>query len=94
MILVALFYTESISSVVVIVAVVVVAVAVLIVVVVVVVVIFFIYLFVGSFYDPEWGGKLSFWKLNAIKSRHFITRSCWILDKGILISCWVFGKGF
>ena len=36
----------------------------------------FIYLFVGSFDDPERGGELSFRKLDAIESRNFIMRSC------------------
>ena len=36
---------------------------------------FLIYLFVGSFDDPERGGELLFWKLDAIESRNFIMRS-------------------
>ena len=54
--------------------------------VVVSVVIFFIYLFVGSFDDPERGGELSLWNHNAIKSRNFIMSSC--------CSCCISGKGF
>ena len=30
---------------------------------------FFIYLFIGSFNDPERGGELSFWNLDAIENR-------------------------
>ena len=46
----------------------------------------FLYLFVGSFNDPERGGEISFRKLNAIKIRNFIMSS-WC-------SCWISGKGF
>ena len=45
-----------------------------------------IYLFVGSFDDPERGGELLFWKLNAIESRDFNMNSC--------CSFWISGKSF
>ena len=61
---------------------------------VVVVVIFYIYLFVGYFDDPERGGELSFQDLNTIESRNFIMSSWWISWQRLLISCWIFGKGF
>ena len=47
---------------------------------------FFIYLFLGPFDDPEWGGELSFRKIDAIKSRNFIMSSCCYF--------WIFVKGF
>ena len=47
---------------------------------------FFIYLFEGSFDDPERGGELLFWKLDAIDSRNFIMISCY--------SCWISVKVF
>ena len=46
------------------------------------VVIVIIYLFVGSFGDPEQGGELSLRKLDAIGRRNFIVRSYWISGKG------------
>ena len=58
------FHTELIASVIVVGA------------VIVAVVVFFIYIFVGSFDDPEGGGELSIQKLDAIKSRNFIMISC------------------
>ena len=36
----------------------------------------YIYLFVGSFDDPEQGGELSFRNLYAIDGRNFIMSSC------------------
>ena len=49
--------------------------------------IFFIFLFVGSFDDPEQGGELFlFQNFDAIRSRNFIMSS-WF-------SCWIYGKGF
>ena len=72
LIVVLLFHTELIASV--------------FVVVVIAIVIFFIYLFVGSFDNPEQGGGLYFRKLDAIERRNFIISSCH--------SCWIPGKGF
>ena len=45
-----------------------------------------IYLFVGSFDNPERGGELSFRNLDAIERRDFIMSSC--------CSCWISGKCF
>ena len=55
---------------------------------------FYIYLFVGSFDNPEGEGELSFQKLNAINIRNFITSSCLISWQRLLISFRVFGKDF
>ena len=72
LILVALFHTELMASVVV----------VFIVAVAVAVVIFLIYLFIGFFNNTEQGGELSLQKLDVIRSKNFMMSSCCISGKG------------